>query len=92
MKGQKTLTGKTDKGENLDFSCSVVQVEESANSANTLNIQPISKSDNSAKSSLVIASSSETSSADANGKKLDKILSEISKLDSKLSDEIKPRK
>ena len=70
----------------------VFLVEESANSANTLNIQSISKSDNSAKLSIVIASSSETSSADANGKKLDMILSELSKLNSKLSDEIKPRK
>ena len=32
------------------------------------------------------------SSADENGKKFDMILSEISKLNSKLSDEIKPRK
>ena len=49
LKGQKTLTfstaqeeplkkGKNDNGENLDSSCSVLQVEESANSANTLNI------------------------------------------------------
>ena len=67
-------------------------MEESANSANTLNIQSISKSENSAKSSVVIASSSETSSPDENGKKLDMILSEISMLNSKLSNEIKPRK
>ena len=80
---------KSDNGENLDSSCGVVQLEESANSANTLNIQSISKSENSAKSSVVIASSSETSSPDENGKKLDMILSEISMLNSKLSNEIK---
>ena len=40
----------------------------------------------------MIASSSETSSADENGRKLDMILSEISKLNSKLSEKIKPRK
>ena len=67
-------------------------MEESANNANTLNIQSISKSENSAKSSIVIASSSETSSANENWKKLDMILSEKSKLNSKLSNEIKPRK
>ena len=40
----------------------------------------------------MIASSSETPSADENGRKLDMILSEISKLNSKLSEKIKPRK
>ena len=61
VKGQKTLTfsttqkespkkGKNDNEENLDSSCSVVQLEESTNSVNTLNIQSISKSEKSAKS------------------------------------------
>ena len=59
---------------------------------NTLNIESISKNENSTKSSIVIASSSETSSANENGRKLDMILSEISKLNSKLSEKIKPRK
>ena len=58
---------------------------------NTLNIESISESENSTKSSIVIASSSETSSADRNGRKLDMILSEISKFNSKLSQMIKPR-
>ena len=39
----------------------------------------------------MIASSSETWSADENGKKLDMILSQISKLNSKFSDEVEPR-
>ena len=38
------------------------------------------------------ASSTETSSADENGKKSDMTFSEASKLNSKLSDETKPRK
>ena len=50
VKGQKTLTfsttqgkpppkkGKSDNKGNLDSSCSVVQLEESVNSVNTLNI------------------------------------------------------
>ena len=59
---------------------------------NTLNTESISKSENSTKLSIVIASSSETSSAGENGRKLDMILSEISKLNSKLSEKIKPRK
>ena len=85
--------GKIDNGENLDStSCSVVQLEESASNANTLNIESISKSENSVKSSIVIASSSEISSADENERKLDTILSEISKLNSKLSEKINPRK
>ena len=59
VKGKKTLMfkknlhkkrGKSDNGENLDFSCSVIKVEESANSANTINVQSISKSDSSTKS------------------------------------------
>ena len=61
VKGQKTLTfsttqkespkkGKNDNEENLDSSCSVVQLEESTNSVNTLSIQSISKSEKSAKS------------------------------------------
>ena len=68
---------KSDNGENLSSSYSAVQLKESANSVNTLNIESISKSENSTKST---ASSSETSSADENGRKLDMILSEISKL------------
>ena len=61
VKGQKTLTfsttqkespkkGKNNNEENLDSSCSVVQLEESTNSVNTLSIQSISKSEKSAKS------------------------------------------
>ena len=69
--------GKSRNKENLDSSCSVVQLEESANSANTLNTQSISKSENSAKSSIVIALSSERSSAGENRKTLDMTLSEI---------------
>ena len=83
--------GKSNNGENLDSSCSIIQPEESANSANTLNIESISKRENLTKSSIVIASSSETSSAGKNGRKLDMILSEISKLNSKLSEKTKPR-
>ena len=53
VKGQKTLTFsttqeeppkkkvKSNNGENLNFSSSVIQVEESANSANISNIQSI---------------------------------------------------
>ena len=103
VKDQKTLTfsttqeeppkkDKRDNGENLDCSCSVVQLEKNKNSVNTLNIQSISKSENSTKSSIVIASSSETSSANDNGRKLNLILREISKLNSKLSEKIKPGK
>ena len=40
----------------------------------------------------MIVSSSETSSANENWKELDMILNETSKLNSKLSNEIKPRK
>ena len=69
--------GKSHNKENLDSSCSVVQLEESANSANTLNSQSVSKSENSAKSSIVIALSSERSSAGEDRKTLDMILSEI---------------
>ena len=98
--GQKTLAfsttqeepqkkAKSDNGENLSSSYSAVQLEESTNSVNTLNIESISKSENSAKS---IASSSETSSADENGRKLNMILSEMSKLNSKLSEKRKPCK
>ena len=66
VKGQKTLTfsttqeeppkkkGKSDNGENLDTSCSVVQAKESANRANILDIRSISKGENSSKSSIVI--------------------------------------
>ena len=61
VKGRKTLMfsttqeeppkkGKNDNEENLDSSCSVVQLEESTNSVNTLSIQSISKSEKSAKS------------------------------------------
>ena len=59
---------------------------------NTLNIESISKSEDLTKSSIVIASSAETSSADENGRKFDVILREISKLNSKLSEKMKPRK
>ena len=100
VKGQKTLTfSATEKGpptngngEILDSNCSVVQLEERASSANTLNIQSISKSETSVKSSILIASSSETSCADENGRKLDMISREISKLNSKFSEKIKPCK
>ena len=75
MKGQKTLTltfsmtqvgpskkkDKNDNREKLDCSCSIVQAEQRAN---TLNTESISKSGNLAKSSIVIALSSKTSSAD----------------------------
>ena len=37
---------KSRNGEKLDSSCSVVQVEESGNSANKLNFKSISKSEN----------------------------------------------
>ena len=66
--------------------------KKSANSDNTLNIESVSKTENSTKSSIVIASSYEKPSADENGRKLDMILNEISKLNSKLSKKIKPRK
>ena len=60
VKGQKTLTfsttqeesqkkAKGDNGENLSSSYGAVQLEESANSVNTLNIESISKSENSTK-------------------------------------------
>ena len=62
------------------------------NSANTLNIESISKTENSTKSSIVIASSYEKPRADENRRKLDMILNEISKLYSKLSKKIKPHK
>ena len=84
----KEKKGKGYNGGDLDSTCSDVQ----ANSANTLNIVSISKSENSAKSSIVIALLTEESSAGENGKKLDMILNEIWKLNSKLPDKIKPRK
>ena len=62
------------------------------NSANTLNIESISKTENSTKSSIVIASLYQKPSADENGRKFDMILSKISKLNSKLSKKITPRK
>ena len=55
-------------------------------------LESISISENLAKSSIVIASSTETSCANENGKKLDMILKEISTLNSKLPDEVKFRK
>ena len=88
----KEKKDKSDNGENLDSSCRDVQAEESADSANTLNIESISKSENSAKLSIMIALSTETSSVDENRKKLDMILSQISKLSAKLPDKIKLRK
>ena len=52
----------------------------------------ISKSENSAKSSIVIALSTETASAKENRKNLDKILKEISKLNSRFPNEVKLHK
>ena len=64
FKGQKTLLfsttqeeppkkkDKSDNGEKLGSSCIAVQAEESGNSANTLNIESISKSENSVNSQL----------------------------------------
>ena len=46
---------KSRNGEKLDSSCSVVQVEESGNSANKLNFKSISKSDNLTKLAIAIA-------------------------------------
>ena len=54
--------------------------------------ESVSKSENLAKTSIVIASSSETPNANENGKKLGMILKEISKLNSRLPDEVKRRK
>ena len=102
MKGRKTFMfstaqkepsknkGKSANEESLDSSCSFVQSEESENNANTLNIASISKSGNSAKSSIVMASSTEF--ADGHGKKVDMKFSEISKLNPKLFDEINSHK
>ena len=102
MKGRKTFMfstaqkeppknkGKSANEESIDSSCIFVQAEESENNANTLNIAPISKSGNSAKSSIVIASSTEF--ADGHGKKVDMKLSEISKFNPKLFDEINSHK
>ena len=66
--------------------------KKSANGDNTLNIESISKTENSTKSSIVITSSYEKPSADENRRKLDMILNEISKLNSKLPKKIKSRK
>ena len=55
-------------------------------------LESVSKSENLAKTSIVIASSTETPSANKNGKKLDMILKEISKLNSRLPDKVKFRK
>ena len=52
----------------------------------------VSKSENSAKSSIVIVSLTERSSAKENGKKLDMILKGISNLNSRLPNEVKLRK
>ena len=52
----------------------------------------ISKSENSAKPPIVIASSTETASAKENQKNLDKILKEISKLNSRFLSEVKLHK
>ena len=51
---RRTSKEESNNGENFDSSCSVIKVEESANSANTLNIESIRKKENSAKSSFVI--------------------------------------
>ena len=81
VKGLKTLKYSTiqeepplkkdgsDNGENLDSSCSEVQAEESASSANTLSIEKISKSEILAGSLIVIASLTEAMSVDENEKK-----------------------
>ena len=52
----------------------------------------VNKSENSAKSSIVIASSTETASAKENRKNLDKILKEVSKLNSRFPNEVKLHK
>ena len=46
---KRTSKGKGDNGEYLDSSCRDVKAEESVNRANTLNIEQISKSENSTK-------------------------------------------
>ena len=55
-------------------------------------LESVSKSENSVKSSVVIASSDETLTAKENGKKLDKILKKISKLNFRLLDVVKLHK
>ena len=60
--------GKGDNGEKLYSNCSVVQAEENANSANARNVGSVSKSESLAKSSVVIASSTEISNANEKGK------------------------
>ena len=79
---------KSDDEEILESSRSFVQAE---NNENTLNIESINKSENSAKSSIVIKPRHLKYPVLINmEKKLDMILSKISKLNSKLPDEIKP--
>ena len=55
-------------------------------------LESVSKSENSAKSSVVIASSVETLTAKENAKKLNKILKKISKLNLRLLDVAKLHK
>lgn len=69
--GQKKRSmkkGKGDNGQKLYSNCSLVQAEENANSANTLNIESASKSESLTKSSVVIASSTEISNTNEKGK------------------------
>ena len=73
---------KIRNGENLDSSCSVAQAEKKVRMVRI--IESISKNVNSAKHSIVMASSTETSIADENETSLYMILSEISKLNSKV--------
>ena len=82
---------KSDDEEILESSRSFVQAEKRENNENTLNIESISKSENLAKSSIVIKPRHLKYPVLINmEKKLDMILSKISKLNSKLPDEIKP--
>lgn len=82
---------KSDDEEILESSRSFVQAEKRENNENTLNIESISKSENLAKSSIVIKPRHLKYPVLINmEKKLYMILSKISKLNSKLPDEIKP--
>lgn len=82
---------KSDDEEILESSRSFVQAEKRENNENTLNIESINKSENSAKSSIVIKPRHLKYPVLINmEKKLYMILSKISKLNSKLPDEIKP--
>ena len=79
------------KFQNLVVVLCFVQAEKSENSENTFNIESINKSENSAKSSIVIKPRHLKYPVLINmEKKLDMILSKISKLNCKLPDEVKP--